>query len=282
MAVQRNKNLAKTLNGINIDGRFINWLWLYLKNLDQSLNLGEFGSLGMRDRIVEAIKNNDWIKQKIDTERGLYLTPKENLNWITSDKRQCHWVARKISERGGPRFTTEIANLTDRDLVIAAIDIWNIHLSEKTSNITAIALEWNSQKREDGIYDWFNGTDEEGKLKLALEIARKIYPALTISQEPIKQTSDLIALMDAPFFSTAEKKLFIESVKKRWSNNKYRANMKGKNQYNFILSDKAIGILDKLKDKHSLKRTQILEILLQMEDEKGIYIPEKIKILKGI
>lgn len=55
--------------------------------------------------------------------------------------------------------------------------------------------------------------------------------------------------------------------------------MTGKKQYNFILSDKTIKRLDNLADKHNLKRTQVLDILLQMEEEKGIYIPERLKPL---
>ncbi|MNC73203.1 hypothetical protein D3C75_1243630 [compost metagenome] len=71
----------------------------------------------------------------------------------------------------------------------------------------------------------------------------------------------------------------MSSIKKRWSQNKYRAKNTEKKQYNFILSDKTIKRLDKLADKHDLKRTQVLDILLKMEEEKGIYIQERLKQL---
>ena len=74
----------------------------------------------------------------------------------------------------------------------------------------------------------------------------------------------------------------MNSIKKRWSQNKYRAKSTGKKQCNFILSQKAIHCLEELAKKHDLKKTEILEILLKMEEEKGTYIPERIKILKGI
>ncbi|MFV2926885.1 hypothetical protein ACNIZQ_32015, partial [Pseudomonas alloputida] len=64
--------------------------------------------------------------------------------------------------------------------------------------------------------------------------------------------------------------------------NKYRTKETDKKQYNFILSKKTIQRLDKLAEKYDLKRTQILDILLQMEEDKGIYIPEKLKPLKNI
>ncbi len=74
----------------------------------------------------------------------------------------------------------------------------------------------------------------------------------------------------------------MESIKKRWSQNKYRAKLTGKKQYNFILSEKAINRLDKLAGKYDLRRTEVLEILLQMEEEKGIYIPERKALTKLI
>ena len=74
----------------------------------------------------------------------------------------------------------------------------------------------------------------------------------------------------------------MESIKKRWSQNKYRAKLTEKKQYNFILSEKAINRLDKLADKYDLRKTEVLEILLQMEEEKGIYIPERKALTKLI
>lgn len=61
---------------------------------------------------------------------------------------------------------------------------------------------------------------------------------------------------------------------------KYRENLKGKAQYNFILSDKAIANLDKLANLHEISRAKVLEILLEMEAEKNDHIPERIRVLK--
>ncbi len=50
----------------------------------------------------------------------------------------------------------------------------------------------------------------------------------------------------------------------------------------FILSDKAIKRLDKFSKDHELSRARVLEILLQMEDEKELYLKEQIRVLRGI
>lgn len=282
MAVNRGDKLAKALGGIETDKRFTNWLWLYLKNLIPSSNLGDFGSFFTRDRMAEAITSHNGIRQKIESERGLYLVPKESLNWITNDKRQCHWVTRKVAERNGPLHITGTTSLTYRDLAIATIDIWSIPFAEKLSAVIAIASEWNAQEKADKIFEWFYGQDERAKLELAWKMASNSHQLLTIHQTPWHETADMIVAMDTWLPSFADKKLFIDSIKKRWSQNKHRAKTTGKKQCNFILSEKAIDRLQKLADRHELKRAHILEILLQMEEEKGIYISERLKVLKNI
>ncbi|MCY1462296.1 hypothetical protein D9M71_800570 [compost metagenome] len=87
------------------------------------------------------------------------------------------------------------------------------------------------------------------------------------------------------FFDSAnliaeQKTLYIDKIKKRWSQQKYREGLIGKAQYNFVLSDKAIANLDKLANLHEISRAKILEVLLEMETEKNSYIPERIRILK--
>ena len=63
---------------------------------------------------------------------------------------------------------------------------------------------------------------------------------------------------------------------------KYRAKQNGKNQYNFILSDRAISRLDKLAKKHEIKRTEVLEILLKMEEENEHYILKHLNRLSDL
>lgn len=282
MAVKRGDKLARALDGVDTDKRFTNWLWLYLKKLIPSSNLGDFGSFTTKDRMAEVITSHNGIRQKIESERGLYLVPKESLNWITNDKRQYHWITRKVAERNCPIHTTEITSLNYRDLAIATIDIWSIPFAEKLSAVIEIAAEWNAQEKTDNIFEWFYGQDERAKLELAWKMASKSHQPLTIHQTPWQETTDMIVAMDTclPYF--AEKKTFIESIKTRWRQNKYRAKTTGKKQCNFILSEKAIDRLQKLADRHELKRAQILEILLQMEEEKGIYISERLKVLRNL
>ena len=90
---------------------------------------------------------------------------------------------------------------------------------------------------------------------------------------------DLLIAFDTSTLTPPEKTLIMDSIKKRWSQNNYRSKQNGKNQYNFILSDRAINRLDNLAKKHEIKRTEVLEILLKMESENGEYISKHLNRL---
>lgn len=277
-----NDKLQKTLNGLNVDSRLSTWLWLFLKGRVPQANLGELGSPGMRDRMAELIQNTPTGAESIEAQSAAFLLPKEYLEWITSNKRQNLFLTRKLIERNGNTPIIGPINLTGRDLIIAMIDILAIDQNLKSSIIYQIKTEWEQHSSQDHIFKWFDTPDTEQKLNTAWEIIKSKYPLLAFQQNPPREKDDLVIFLDAQPITAPEKTLLMDSIKKRWSQNKYRAKQTGKKQYNFILSDKTIKRLDKLADKYDLKRTEVLEILLQIEEEKGIYIPEKLKPLRDI
>lgn len=276
MAVHRNDKLSKALNGIVVDSRFTAWIWLYLKNKHR-LDLGEFESYGMRDQIANLIIQNPPLKHEIEQQKSSHLLPDKNLEWITSDERQHRWVIDTLNKTLGFEHAATPPNLTGRALVIALIDFWKPILGQKTHEVREIESNWKKHKKADHIFQWFNTPDEDQKCALAWEIMTNKFSYLTVYKPPFKSHQELLIFFDQHNLIEAEKKLIVDAIKKRWSQNKYRAKMTNKKQYNFIISDKAISRLDKLAEKYDLKRTQVLEILLQMETEKGIYIPEKLK-----
>jgi len=160
------------------------------------------------------------------------------------------------------------------------LDMWAIEKNQKSWIINQIKFEWEQHSSSDHIFKWFDSSDIEQRLETAWEITKRKFPLLTSQQNTPKEKDDFIVLLDTQLITTPEKILLMESIKKRWSQNKYRAKLTGKKQYNFILSDKAINRLDRLADKYDLKRTEVLEILIQMEEEKGIYISERKALTK--
>ncbi|HEJ6046277.1 TPA: hypothetical protein SL824_003607 [Pseudomonas aeruginosa] len=233
----------------------------------------------MRDRMAEAIINQPGLKQSIENQKITDLLPEQSLQWITNNKRQNAFIIRKLTEKTGITYIGAPDNLTGRDLTIAAIDIWQTDKSQKSETINQIRSEWKIHTEPDHLFKWFDDLDEKEKLNTAWKITKDKYSFLVLHQNQPQERDDFIILLDSILITTPEKILLMNSIKKRWSQNKYRAKNTGKKQYNFILSDKTIKRLDKLADKHDLKRTQVLDILLKMEEEKGIYIQERLKQL---
>ncbi|HGP0110167.1 TPA: hypothetical protein ACLESZ_001215, partial [Pseudomonas aeruginosa] len=92
----------------------------------------------------------------------------------------------------------------------------------------------------------------------------------------------LLQALDTFRWSTIERAHCIATVRRLWRQKIRRKDAKGKKQYNFILSDKAIKRLDRFSKDHEISRARVLEILLQMEDQKDLYLKEQIRVLRGI
>ena len=279
MPVRRNDKLQKTFNSFNADSRFATWLWILMKYNYPDVFLGEFRGPDMRNLMAETIINQPGLKQTIENQNRIDFLPEQSLQWITNKKRQNAFLMKKLIEKNEFNYTGIPDNLTGRDLTIAAIDIWQIDKTKKSEIINQMRSEWETHTESDHLFKWFDDPDEKEKLNTAWEITKNKYSFLVFHQNQPQERDDFIILLDSILITTPEKILLMNSIKKRWSQNKYRAKNTGKKQYNFILSDKTIKRLDKLADKHDLKRTQVLDILLKMEEEKGIYIQERLKQL---
>ncbi|NWB64204.1 hypothetical protein [Pseudomonas sp. F1002] len=282
MTTNWNDSLSKVLNEIEVDRRLTVWLWINLRLQYPQVNFGELESSGVRDRMAAFITETPWLKINIEQQKNALFLTDASLQWITDDTRQLKWVLQRVSERAGFHSHNLLQNLTGRELVIATIDIWAIELMQKANEIINISNLWNQHKQSDYIFRWFINPEESEKYQLAWELISKKTPFLTAYKEPFNNYQELLIFFDLTNFREAEKTICVDSIKKRWSQNKYREKNTGKKQYNFLLSDKSINILDKLAATHELKRAKILEILIQMESEKGIYIAEKLKILRDL
>lgn len=281
MSIAYKDKLQKTFNNLNADRRFSTWLWIFITQNFQNIDLGEFGSPGMRDRMAALIINHPGLKQTIENKKSTDLLPEQSLQWITNNKRQNTFLIRKLTEKNGIPYTGAPENLTGRSLTIAAIDAWQTDRTHKSAIVNQIRSEWEAHTESDYLFKWFDGPDEKEKLSTAWKTAKAKHSHLGLHKIQPQEVEDLIIILDFPSITTPEKILLMDAIKKQWSKNKSRAKNKdaGKKQYNFILSQRTINRLDKLAEKHDLKRTQVLDILLKMEEEKGTYIPARLKEL---
>jgi hypothetical protein len=277
MVLHVGNRLTKALGVGRVDKRFENWLWLFLNYYRAGLNPDLFGSLIARNDMADFISNSPGMKNRIEFEKNKALVPDENLKWITPSERQCNWLMRQLDTTTDPFLSIFPQRLQGRDMVIARIDWWNENIDHKVRIIDNLKLSWGQYAQQDDIFKWFKGEDESAKCELAWEWVKKHKPSFIRWQIPFKNHEDVIIYFDNPKFNESEKTLCVDKIKRRWSQQRYRENLSGKKQYNFVLSDSAIQALDKIAIKYDLKRPQILEILIKMEVEHGKYVPEKLR-----
>lgn len=281
VVVRVNDRLQRALPKIYIDRRAEIWLWYFINVMRPAQGITcDINAPKRRDQIAEAIESNPSIKNEILLKINQYLLPESALTWIKENERQSKYIQHSTYLATG-HLCPLINTLEHREASIATIDTLfagnGIH--EKNELVGNIKQSWEKLISNDKYFDWFDGTDEESKTKIAWQIIDKKNPEITSQHFPPKTKNELLITLDLSILTTPEKILLIESIKKRWSQNKYRAKQNGKNQYNFILSDKAINRLDKLAETHEIKRTEVLEILLKMESENGEYISKHLNRL---
>ncbi|HCL4007339.1 hypothetical protein QOT89_27445 [Pseudomonas aeruginosa] len=166
--------------------------------------------------------------------------------------------------------------------MIATIDCAESPAREKTSFLATLKRAWDEQQPLDQQLDWIKEGDEREACShvwewLSKNLSNQVFP----NARP-ESHQRLLQALDTFRWSTIERAHCIATVRRLWRQKIRRKDAKGKKQYNFILSDKAIKRLDRFSKDHEISRARVLEILLQMEDEKDLYLKEQIRVLRGI
>lgn len=280
MATTLNDRLAQILNETTYNRRHDIWLWLHLIS-DATLLPANTDNKGMREKLAAAIAAdpNPHIVETIKNKRSEQLVPFDEFNWINNEKRQIEWLMRKTFEFIGKYNFPPPKGLEGRNLLIAKFDIWHVDITQKTLALHDLELQWRAHTKGDKIFKWFK--DDDQKCVTAWEWLTKNKHTNIYHSQSVENHDDLMLFFDNSNFIHEQKLFYIEKIKKSWNQKKYRQGQNGKNQYNFILTDKAIKRLDSLAETYERSRTQVLEILLKMESEKNIYMPEQIRIDKS-
>ncbi|RON49546.1 hypothetical protein [Pseudomonas frederiksbergensis] len=275
-----NDHLSKVLNEKEYNLRNDYWLWLHLILNNFNLLPYDTDTQGMRDKMAIAIEedttrnNADIIKNR----RTEQLLPTNEFDWINEGERQVEWLRTKTFTFIGEYNFPPPSGLEGKDLLIAKIDLWAVDISKKKLALSVLKAQWTAHKKGDIIFRWFK--DDDQKCLLAWEWLSKHSQPHAPPPQRFENYDGLLIFFDNNNLIHEQKLLYIEKIRKSWNQKNYRKSQNGKNQYNFILSDKSIGRLDKLCDAYDLSRAKILDILLKMEAEQNRYLPERIRLLK--
>lgn len=277
MSITREGPLSEIFSPYVVDRRFRNWLWLFIKINSIEFHNVEYGS-NYRKKMADFLLKNDLIKNQAMQciEKG--FASKEELEWISEGKRQTTWLITYLCNMLSLDKNKLPPSLTNREIVITIVDYYSFKPNQLSFFINSLQLSWRAQEKKDRIYDWFKAKNEEReRCDFAWEWLKKYATDQETDNSGERNHDDLILLFEKIPKSEDWRELAIEKIKKAWSQQRYRQNMKGKRQCNFILSDKSNNLLDILSEKYDLSRTEIIEVLIKAEAEKETYISDKLR-----
>ncbi|MBA4709126.1 hypothetical protein [Aquitalea aquatica] len=276
-SIIREDKLSRMFDRQITDHRFEDFLWFFINSKTEKFIHIEYG-LNNRNKMADfLIQNPPLQKLAIDAANRGRLS--ENcLDWITEDKRQTDWLINYFCEIFKYNRQRLPKLLTERDTVIALIDHWDIENFEKSTFVNDAKFAWSARQDKDRVYDWFKkNEEEEERCRFAWVWLKESATYPKMSRLATRNHLELILLFEAISSSEDWIELTIEKIKKAWNQRRYRQNLKGKKQCNFILTENAINLLNRLSEKHDLTRAEIIEVLIKAEAEKETYISEKLR-----
>ncbi|MBC3884111.1 ribbon-helix-helix domain-containing protein [Undibacterium griseum] len=256
------------------------WLWLWLDGrrgqLDDERQIGECLSPCMKSELKDVLEQNPRLNSRAATAQGASLLPVEVLEWISANKRQLAWIATYLRRNYQCQFEKSPAQLQGRDLIIAAIDIWDISLETKLKEVHRIERDWKKHCEADDIFEWFNDKDAVIRCEVAWEWLKEKERGFYRSQSETPNLENLLMFYDESGYSDSKKKLDVIAIKQRYTQRRYREKHDGKKQCNLLLSVQGIRTLDHLAEKYALSKSQLIESLIKMEVEQGLLSSKKI------
>ena len=209
------------------------------------------------------------------------LVPEEYLKWIDKkNHRLLTWCFNNIHRPFPDEFDTSLKlpkcqmqppnrnnfRVMPHEEIITMIDIWPVNSQMKINYLSEKNKEWANYKTPDKQIKWIK-QDDEVQLVWAweyLESHRKDF----IRSKPANMTEYYIAILASLDemsyrYHPAEKQIFIDQMKKTWSQKKYRDSGKAKKPYYLPLTIKTREKLDWLSENSGRKPTDILEQLIE-------------------
>ncbi|WP_420030614.1 hypothetical protein ACN429_02425 [Pseudomonas oryzihabitans] len=276
MPVRLDDALSKVLGETNVIFRHDIWLWHTLATFEKDFDSSPFHGIN-RDHIAQYLEAKPELVTELLQKRILQLVSNRELTWITDDPRLVLWLTKEALNATKYVLDPHCLDLAGRDLPIAILDVWPRDISDKRYIIKKLEQKWLQHKARDKKYAWFK--DEDQKCSFAFEWLERNAPLFSC-QTGQETYGDLLIFFDGAGYTADREELYIGKIKKAWSQSKYRSSLKGKAQYNFVLSDKAIEALDRLSIQHEISRARIIEILIEIETKKGLYVTEKLKTVR--
>lgn len=272
-----------------INMRLVNWLWQHIsqKKLPQPLSPMNYNTpQGLID-LAEVMAHSDLHcdYNGIRTKKNSMLIQDEHMKWILRDKNQrriINWLNLTKLQAGlwNPAEPLSDNNHNTAEF-ITSTDCKDIDVTNKYRSIKYLEQQWNILTATDKIFSWFEKSETQSKLTVAYawlcDNLKQFRPAQSqmLSEPPqqnFQETSDLMIYFDKTTPSTPEKILYIEKIKRRFNQEKYKESIKDKKQCNYVLKNKTIERLEELSKMRGERKTETIENLINEAYKKTISI----------
>ena len=170
--------------------------------------------------------------------------------------------------------------LDPREFVIYKLDFFNGNVTDKHAFISWLSKEWTYHIDNDGITNWLKGKSEALVCEHAWECINRTIDKSVIPRDPIANFTDLLLFIDQANIKPTEVVKLIGRIKNGWNQKKYREKNSGKKQCNLLLSKKATDRLSKLAEAYEISKSDIVEILLLMEEKEKAYIRKRLRLVE--
>lgn len=267
----------------NFDFREIQCAWNYCCNngwiSHQLLNtISTDQKINLLITYLNSLSNKEEIIKQIIYNQKHMLIDYDYFNWISKDdKRLIIHLIHAITNHF--KFNLSVGILPNLyEEFILSLDCLPYDITTKINFITNQKNIWSQIKTKDLQLKWLEKNNNI-QLNWAWEYLSKFNKQINVFFTPI-ENDDLLCAIQASFDymsygNHSDKTLFIDRMKKTWSQKKFRDSGKAKKPYHIPLTKSTQAQLEKLAEIKNLSKNEVLQELIIKEyeainlDEKG-------------
>ncbi|WP_353141991.1 hypothetical protein [Acinetobacter pragensis] len=265
----------------NFGDRGFQWAWSFLQ-MSNMYPLGPNSSTTQKKQIlinhIKNIQNRDEYIKNLKINMENYLIPLGFLDWIDKDNdRILIWLLNTVPLELNLILPIGINTTLYKDFLLI-LDSSLLDVNSKISLIQNKKREWEAIKTPEKEVNWLDKSNRI-QLKWTWEYLNKFYKNINPFHPPQNNEelySAILASFDNLSYGIAsDKKLFMDRMKKTWSQKKFRDSGKAKKPYHIPLTKSTQAQLEQLADFKNLRKEQVIEELINKEyeathlDEKG-------------
>lgn len=280
MAIRFNQSeeLPSPLN--KFSERDLRWLWRVLTlegaPLPIETNVPKSERPSVLANMIKSDQEPDSLIHYILDQHRSQLVDTKWFDWIDSDgDRQLAWLLHKTQDLARQPFgyqpiTVERTPREERkDSIILMLDLWNETIENKHTFLSNKRNEWADIRTPDHETKWIDPKNS-AQLKWAWSYLNKQQVSVALPS-PVDNRDYLTCILatidNMSYWNFAEKQLFLEKMKKTWSQKKYRDSGKAKKQHYMPLTKDARDKLSALSEEWSMKPHEVVELLIQEANE---------------